>query len=262
MRFWVKLKGHTKFVALCAFLVILIATLAVNGAIQNRAKECEAQLQGRNLAVVYEQQLLNALSSYGGSTRSTSADEAFSALGLRLENLIAEVETMTREAERYISMPNGELRLAFDAQRTSGQGPFASMSYEKLLVASRNPMEFVSAYRDHLAMFSQSASLILTQFELRFAWLTENLDMEPGEIFDLARQKQVNLFAYPRSFATVVAELGFDGIFSSYSLQDWELFQTFDSRYISDADFDSQTWDVLVDSLGSFFDSCEFCSID
>ena len=80
--------------------------------------------------------------------------------------------------------------------------------------------------------------------------------MSSTEIFELARQSNTNLFSQTNDFYGVVTDLGLDAT----GLNNLEVGLNLGEGPLDDVAGDnSKSFDVLINSLGSFFNACTGC---
>jgi hypothetical protein len=244
---------------------ILIATF-VKSAINDQSDIPAAREAGRNLGLIFQGETLTSLSSTGGISMQMTPGNARKTMEEFLGEIINDSDgfvlsvgqnSNTASGESKFELADSESLISEIVRGSSEQtGVFAKVPYYQYEIALEHPRDFVSDAAEEFQFMSNTSQTLRNMYDSRMNWLTENFGMSANEVFDLARENKVNLFAYPENFLEIMVELGLDWT----ELDRQAAGVNFDSDYLNELSHDSSGYfDELTDGLGSFFNACTQC---
>jgi hypothetical protein len=237
-------------------IVGLAGLLLIVHLVRQKGESDAAQVAGQNFALRIELETLTSFYYVAGTSTQMNAELARTTAEQNLEAVISQNSSKAADFGRYVNMSDDQIKTAAHDQLVSGTGIFATMTNEEQVRMRGDPQAFVQESADISKLMANAAGSLMDMYDNRVDRLTENFDMSANEVFDLARENKVNLFAYPRNFIEIMVELGLNWTESDRQAPGVNL----DSDYLEELSRDSSGYfDALVDSLGSFFNACNQC---
>ncbi len=241
---------------LIVFIVGLAGLLLIVHLVRQKGETDAAQVAGQNLALRIELETLTSLSYIGGTSTQMNAASARMTAEQNLDEIISQNSSKAADFGQYINQSDEQIKTAAHDQLVSGTGIFATMTSEETKRMRGDPQAFVQESADTSKVMANAARSLMDMYDNRVDRLTENLGVSFDEVFDLARETKVNLFAYPENFLQIMVDLGLDWTESDRQAPGVNL----DSKYLDELSRDSSGYfDALIDSLGSFFNACKQC---
>ena len=242
-------------VLVVGFLWLLLTISLVKAVSKGEDKEV-ARNAGLNSTLNFQRETLTKLSFLGGISIQMSPEMARQDLGQSLQELIEENTNFAAQYGAFSDSSDDEIRDTADTQMTTGIGLFANLSSEYRQSLANYPQLFIASSVRASEIMRAAAQELLTMYDNRVERLTQKFGMSADEVFDLARENRVNLFAYPGNFIEIMVELGLNWTESDRQAPGVNL----ESDYLEELSRDSSGYfDALVDSLGSFFNACKQC---
>ena len=250
------LKKYIGPIVLVVGFLLLLLTISLFKAASHGEDKGEARNAGQNSALNFQRETLTELSYLGGQSMQMSPELALQYLGQGLQELIEENKNFASQYGAYSNSSKDEILATAQYQQNTGQGIFSALSEADAKGLRKDPQEFIASGVRESEMMRTAAQELLTMYDNRVDRLTENLGMSANEVFDLARETKVNLFAHPENFLQIMVDLGLDWTESDRQAPGVNL----DSKYLEELSRDSSGYfDALIDSLGSFFNACKQC---
>jgi hypothetical protein len=241
---------------LIVFIVGLAGLLLIVHLVRQKGETDAAQVAGQNLALRVELETLTSFYYVAGTSMQLNAELARTTAEQNLKAIISQNSSKAADFGQYINQSDEQIKTAAHDQLVSGTGIFATMTSEETKRMRGDPQAFVQESADTFKLMANAAQSLMDVYDNRVYRLTENLGMSANEVFDLARENKVNLFAHPENFLQIMVDLGLDWTESDRQAPGVNL----DSKYLQELSRDSSGYfDALIDSLGSFFNACKQC---
>jgi hypothetical protein len=256
-------------------LLLLIISLFKSSAAEQDRKT--AQNGAERYALVVQRETLTSLSYTGGA--STQMDSS-TAQEKMTDFLLTSEDENRKIAQKFAEYAAGDSETAREAMQRGysfNEGAFAGIDLEVLQEAGRNPSEFASNLSGRFQFMGKATQSLMDMYNNRIERLTENSGMSADEVFDLARETKVNLFDNPNYFNFTIEQLGlnlkeFDYQAAGVNL-DWDYLGAKSDLGLTDEGEtyylknyldslpreNSDYFNALLDSLGSFFNACTKC---
>jgi hypothetical protein len=215
-----------------------------------------AQSGAHRYALIVQRNTLTSLSDSGGASTRTDSSEARKKMADFLLTSEEENRRIARTFGEYALGDSQTLKDAIEHGYTDNLGPFVGIESAEYNDALEDPSEFASVLSVRFQFMGIAAQTLFDMHVNRIDVMTEKSGMSADEVFELARENRVNLFADPENFLQIMVDLGLDWTDSDRQAPGVNL----DSKYLEELSRDSSGYfDALIDSLGSFFNACKQC---
>jgi hypothetical protein len=266
------LKKYIGPIVLVVGFLWLLLTISLVKAVSKGEDKGVARNAGKNSTLNFQRETLTELSYLGGQSIQMSPEMARQDLGQSLQELIEENTNFAAQYSVFSDSSDDEIRDAAGTQEQTGIGLFANLSSEYSQSLANYPQLFIASSVRASEIMRATAQELLTMYDNRVERLMQKFGMSADEVFDLARENKVNLFASPDSFLEIIVKLGFDWTELDQQAAgvnfDWDYLRakadlgdnySLNTHLISLSDESSGYFDALIDSLGSFFNACTKC---
>jgi hypothetical protein len=266
------LKKYIGPIVLVVGILLLVLTISLFKSSAAKQDRKTAQNGADRYALIVQRETLTTLAYTGGASTqmdSSTAQEKMTDFLLTSEE---ENQKFAQKLAEYASGDSQTLKDAMQQGYSFNEGSFAGMDSQEFNDALEDPSEFASILSGRFQFMGKAAQSLMDMYNNRIERLTENSGMSANEVFDLARETKTNLFAWPDNFAVTIGQLGlnwkeFDYQAAGVNL-DWDYLgaktDLGDTYYLaiyldSLPRENSDYFNALVDSLGTFFNACERC---
>lgn len=250
-------------------LVIFVALVIFNYNLRQIRQETEASRAAESFASSWQREALLAIAVHGGSSLTVSANDARSMLESDLQMIIDRTESMLAEIEDLSSGTSEQLKARLQEGYSFNRGLFAGLTNPLLKQSLSKPRSFLNSFRKQVLLTKVQARSLLNIYIDRAEWIAETKGVSIDELFELARQSQVNLMDYSvRGVGPVAGDapfslidrgfvssaLGVDGLPPQPIIND-ELAQ------LASSENDYEFLIALMDHLGAYFNACSQCGV-
>ena len=240
--------------------VVLIVGLFIQSTMADRRDIPAAQEAGQNVSLTIQLEMLTTLSYDGGASAQMTPEIARQTMEENLQSIIDANNGYVSELRTDIdaASANGSEALGrkIDDQSANAYGIYGSMDQSQYEAAMKKSTTFVEEMMHEFTRAATESQSLMDMYKSRMDWLTSNSEMSSTEIFELARQSNTNLFIQTNHFYGVVTDLGLDAT----GLNNLEVGLNLGEGPLDDVAGDnSKSFEVLINSLGSFFNACNQC---
>jgi len=236
--------------------VFLVVATFVQTSIGGRNDIPTAQEAGRDFGLIVQSETLMSLSYIAGASLELPSSMVRTTVEQNLKGIISQNQKLASDFGAYSNMSDEEIMYAAANDRNSGNGIFSNFSTEDMKGLGRHPQAFIQESQRVFQVMAKASQSLMDIYDSRIDRVMENFGMSADEVFDLARENKVNLFAYPENFLQIMVELGLNWTEADRQAPGVNL----DSDYLDEIHQDSfQFFNPLVDSMGSFFNACTQC---
>jgi hypothetical protein len=250
-------------------LLLIISLFKSSDAEQDRNT---AQNGADRYALIVPRETLTSLSYTGGASTEMDSSTARERITDFLLSSEEESRKIARMFGEYALGDSQTLKDAIERGYSENQGAFVGIDAAEYFDALEDPSEFASVLSGRFQFTGKAAQSLMDMYNNRIQRLTESSGMSADEVFDLARKTKTNLFAWPENFTVTIEKLGLNLKEFNYQAAgvnlDWDylgaktdLGDTYNLRIYLDSlpRENSDYFNALVDSLGSFFNACNQC---